>query len=517
MIAKLSSPSDCVRTPSATVRTTSSAGQVTISPRANEAPASAASVGSTPIDLRADPRARSALAMPASRPPPPTQTSTLATSGRSSRISRPTLPGPRRSRGGRRAGPGWRPSSAARRAAVPSREALSLRSARPGAPGERAGDLDLRRAVRDDDRGRDAEAGGGAGDALGVVAARVGDDAARAHLGGEAGQEVAGAAQLERAGPLQVLGLGVDGRASAPGAPASAAAARAACGTRGGDAGGGGLEVGEGGRVMAGSTTRVASRRRAAPGRVSGAGGGPHARGTTFANRDPDARRAAPPIAGARRWPPPARVLGARNPWTTSAPPEQRQPRLRRGALPRLPRDPRRCPRRGAATSTARGGDGAGAPTRPEFPARHLFDPPGPTRRVRATRTGRAAAARRSGPERRRTAPAARPPDPQLPRPRPPRRRPQPARPRAPSRSPRSNRRSTASPRPTWSGRCSTPPSPAPRPCATCSRAAATYTRSIGAQFMHIDDLEVRMWLQARMERSRNRLELSRARRSCAS
>ncbi|MDA0700649.1 MAG: 2-oxoglutarate dehydrogenase E1 component, partial [bacterium] len=39
----------------------------------------------------------------------------------------------------------------------------------------------------------------------------------------------------------------------------------------------------------------------------------------------------------------------------------------------------------------------------------------------------------------------------------------------------------------------------------------ATYTRSIGAQFMHIDDLKVRMWLQARMERTRNWLELSRA------
>jgi 2-oxoglutarate dehydrogenase E1 component len=37
-----------------------------------------------------------------------------------------------------------------------------------------------------------------------------------------------------------------------------------------------------------------------------------------------------------------------------------------------------------------------------------------------------------------------------------------------------------------------------------------TYTRSIGAQFMHIDDLQVRLWLQQRMERTRNRLELSR-------
>jgi 2-oxoglutarate dehydrogenase E1 component len=39
-----------------------------------------------------------------------------------------------------------------------------------------------------------------------------------------------------------------------------------------------------------------------------------------------------------------------------------------------------------------------------------------------------------------------------------------------------------------------------------------TYTRSIGAQFMHIDNLAVRTWLQERMERSRNRLDLSRDR-----
>ena len=37
-----------------------------------------------------------------------------------------------------------------------------------------------------------------------------------------------------------------------------------------------------------------------------------------------------------------------------------------------------------------------------------------------------------------------------------------------------------------------------------------TYCRSIGAQFMHIDELAVRVWLQKRMELSRNRLELSR-------
>jgi 2-oxoglutarate dehydrogenase E1 component len=37
-----------------------------------------------------------------------------------------------------------------------------------------------------------------------------------------------------------------------------------------------------------------------------------------------------------------------------------------------------------------------------------------------------------------------------------------------------------------------------------------TYCRSIGAQFMHIDDLHARQWLQRRMEESQNRLEVSR-------
>jgi 2-oxoglutarate dehydrogenase E1 component len=38
-----------------------------------------------------------------------------------------------------------------------------------------------------------------------------------------------------------------------------------------------------------------------------------------------------------------------------------------------------------------------------------------------------------------------------------------------------------------------------------------TYCGSISAQFMHIDDLQVREWLQGRMEESQNRLKLSRA------
>ncbi|HAO78685.1 MAG TPA: 2-oxoglutarate dehydrogenase E1 component [Verrucomicrobia subdivision 3 bacterium] len=42
-------------------------------------------------------------------------------------------------------------------------------------------------------------------------------------------------------------------------------------------------------------------------------------------------------------------------------------------------------------------------------------------------------------------------------------------------------------------------------------RLRSTYCRSIGVQFMHIDDYAMRYWLQERMERTQNRLALSRA------
>lgn len=42
------------------------------------------------------------------------------------------------------------------------------------------------------------------------------------------------------------------------------------------------------------------------------------------------------------------------------------------------------------------------------------------------------------------------------------------------------------------------------------TRLRNTYTRSIGVQFMHIDDLKVKNWLQDRMEGSENRIQLSR-------
>src|SRR5882724_6013433 len=43
------------------------------------------------------------------------------------------------------------------------------------------------------------------------------------------------------------------------------------------------------------------------------------------------------------------------------------------------------------------------------------------------------------------------------------------------------------------------------------ARLRNTYCRSIGVQFMHIDDLKVKNWLQDRMEGSENRIQLSRA------
>ena len=65
--------------------------------------------------------------------------------------------------------------------------------------------LRQRHAERHEDRGRDAELLRRERDALRVVAGGCGDDAARALLGGQPREPVVGAADLERAGALQVL------------------------------------------------------------------------------------------------------------------------------------------------------------------------------------------------------------------------------------------------------------------------------------------------------------------------
>ena len=81
IVANVSSPSACVRTPSQIVRVTSSAGQLTIRPSRSDSCASAASSGSTPITRAPGQSALTAVATPEMSPPPPMQTTTVPTSG----------------------------------------------------------------------------------------------------------------------------------------------------------------------------------------------------------------------------------------------------------------------------------------------------------------------------------------------------------------------------------------------------------------------------------------------------
>lgn len=68
-------------------------------------------------------------------------------------------------------------------------------------------DLDGGRVLRHHDQGRHAHGLGGRGQPLGMVARGIGDDAAGPHVGRQRGDAVVGAAELERAGALQHLGL----------------------------------------------------------------------------------------------------------------------------------------------------------------------------------------------------------------------------------------------------------------------------------------------------------------------
>ena len=211
MVANVSSPRACVRTPSQIVRVTSAAGQLTIRPSRSDSCASAASSGSTPITRASGQSALTAVATPEMRPPPPTQTTTVATAGRSCgdlEADRALAGDDPRVVEGR---------DVLERASVADlrRHALAL-VARVGAAhdlgavGGGARDLDGRGVLGHHDRGRDAEQRSGGGDALGVVAARVGDDAALDRLERGRGERVEGAAELERARALQALGLDVD-------------------------------------------------------------------------------------------------------------------------------------------------------------------------------------------------------------------------------------------------------------------------------------------------------------------
>ena len=115
-----------VRNPSAKVRVTCSAVYCTILPARRLACASPATSGSTPITFTEGLLDLTAVAMPLIIPPPPTGTSTVSTSGRSSRISNPIVPWPAMifssSYGGTMAYPHFAASSCA----------LSIRSSLPG-------------------------------------------------------------------------------------------------------------------------------------------------------------------------------------------------------------------------------------------------------------------------------------------------------------------------------------------------------------------------------------------------
>ena len=76
-----------------------------------------------------------------------------------------------------------------------------------GAVGDGALALGARRIARHDDDTGHAEKPRRSGNALGVIAGRVGDDAAGRRSGGMRGELVIGAAKLERAGTLQRLGF----------------------------------------------------------------------------------------------------------------------------------------------------------------------------------------------------------------------------------------------------------------------------------------------------------------------
>jgi hypothetical protein len=99
-----------------------------------------------------------------------------------------------------------RPRSAASLAAAASRSGSGTWTT-SGAEGAGSVDLDRGGGVLDDDHRGDSEGAGGVGDGLGMVAARVGDHAARPVGVGEPADRVVGAAKLERADRLEALRL----------------------------------------------------------------------------------------------------------------------------------------------------------------------------------------------------------------------------------------------------------------------------------------------------------------------
>ena len=148
-----------------------------------------------------------ASATPAHRPPPPTGMTTFARSGTSSSSSRPSEPWPATIAGSSNGCTNARPPvlERSRRGDQALVDAVAADVDRGAGA---AGGLDLghRRVGGDEDLARDAHLRRGRGQRLAVVAGARGDDAVVAPVAqrGELGRH---AADLEGAGPLQVLGL----------------------------------------------------------------------------------------------------------------------------------------------------------------------------------------------------------------------------------------------------------------------------------------------------------------------
>ena len=159
----------------------------------------------------------SAIAIPLIRPPPPTGTITRARSGTCASNSTPMPPCPAITSGSSN---GWtkaRPPSCARSRAVANASSTVPGVNRTVAPSASAAStFAIEAPLGHEHLARDSACLGRVGDCLRVVARAPGDDATSTRVTerGDLGER---SAQLERAGPLQVLGLEHDGRPTTTG------------------------------------------------------------------------------------------------------------------------------------------------------------------------------------------------------------------------------------------------------------------------------------------------------------
>ncbi len=202
---KVSSPGRLTAMPSAIVCARTAAS---ICPCCTDRTNAAQPVAWTPTTRTPGSSAVSASAEPASRPPPPHGTTTRSTSGTCSASSSPTVPCPAMMRSSSNAEMKVAPVLAARsRAAACASSKVEPWSAICGAVADRRLHLGHRRVDGHEDRRLHAERARRERDALRVVAGARRDDAAGALVGAERRDAVVGAADLEGAGALEVLGL----------------------------------------------------------------------------------------------------------------------------------------------------------------------------------------------------------------------------------------------------------------------------------------------------------------------